>query len=146
MTIKYYLWERLKSAALTMIFLAEQVFCCWQEHLHQLRDFADDVNRTQCCLRAKSSCQNRSHIQSSTSNWTWRPRTAVKECEIPFSSDRSLTFWGVSPLLQLSHGTFQMSPCSPGCTRLVLAHTVYCGSSHCREKIRWGCTAMHTII
>lgn len=52
MTIKE-IWKRLKGGALTMIFLAQQVLCCRQKHLHQLWDLTDDVDSTQRCLRGK---------------------------------------------------------------------------------------------
>lgn len=42
-----FLTNRLK---LTMILLAQQVFCGWKEHFHEFWNLSDDMNCTQRCL------------------------------------------------------------------------------------------------
>lgn len=53
--------------------------------------------------------------------------------DVPFSSSRSWRSSGASPPPQLSPGTSPRSPCSQECRGPGPAHTVCCGSGHCKQ-------------
>lgn len=42
-----------KQFTLTMVLLAQQVFCGWKEHFHQFWNLPNDMNCTQRCLSTK---------------------------------------------------------------------------------------------
>lgn len=44
-----------KQFTLTMVFLAQQVFCGWKEHFHKFWNLPDDMNCTQRCLSTQKT-------------------------------------------------------------------------------------------